>query len=258
MLLRRITEHVKAQNWVAVVLDFAIVVVGVFVGLQVSNWNEARQLQNEEYTTLVRLQREAEDIVAFWQEYIFFSKQMNNNRRRLLEVLARGQMSEGERGEIDDAFMRLGHYPANNPPRTVYNELVASGGLRLISDVATREAVSLYVTQLEFIDGQLIQFRTNLPGLHEAFQSHIFSSYEPGAASLRRYEYDIEALSTDRQFISDIVDAVRNQLQFHNYRQVTLEAALHMCQEISRAVSQTCDVGEIDMERHIRKDGVNQ
>lgn len=42
MLLRRITEHVKAQNWTAVVLDFVIVVVGVFIGLQVNNWNEAR------------------------------------------------------------------------------------------------------------------------------------------------------------------------------------------------------------------------
>lgn len=258
MLLRRITEHVKTQNWTAVGLDFAIVVVGVFVGLQVSTWNEARQLQNEEYATLVRLQGEAEDIVEFWQEYIFFSKQMNNNRRQLLEVLARGRMNEEEREEIDDAFMRLSHYPANSPPRTVYNELAASGGLKLISDVGARDAVSVYVTQLEFIDGQLTQFRTNLPSLYQSFQNHVFSVYDPNAASLRRYEYDIEALSSDRQFMSDIVDAVRDQLQFHNYRQLTLEAALHMCEAVSRAVSKTCDFDEIDMEKHIREDGVNQ
>lgn len=42
MILRRITEHVKAQNWFAVTLDFLIVVVGVFVGLQVTNWNALR------------------------------------------------------------------------------------------------------------------------------------------------------------------------------------------------------------------------
>ncbi|GAB4524020.1 MAG: hypothetical protein Tsb0010_08020 [Parvularculaceae bacterium] len=35
MLLRRIIEHVKAQNWTAVALDFVIVVVGVFVALAV-------------------------------------------------------------------------------------------------------------------------------------------------------------------------------------------------------------------------------
>jgi hypothetical protein len=34
MLLRRMIEHVKAQNWFAVGLDFFIVVTGVFIGLQ--------------------------------------------------------------------------------------------------------------------------------------------------------------------------------------------------------------------------------
>ena len=38
MLLRRITQHVKDQNWFAVFLDFLIVVLGVFMGLQVQNW----------------------------------------------------------------------------------------------------------------------------------------------------------------------------------------------------------------------------
>ncbi len=43
MLLRRIIEHVTAQNWTAIAIDFVIVVVGVFIGIQVSNWNEDRQ-----------------------------------------------------------------------------------------------------------------------------------------------------------------------------------------------------------------------
>jgi len=42
MILRRVTQHVKDQNWFAVGIDFVIVVLGVFMGLQVSNWNDAR------------------------------------------------------------------------------------------------------------------------------------------------------------------------------------------------------------------------
>ena len=53
MLLRRITEHVKAQNWTAVALDFLIVVVGVFIGIQVSNWNDARAESAREQQVLV-------------------------------------------------------------------------------------------------------------------------------------------------------------------------------------------------------------
>lgn len=42
MILRRLTEHVKAQNWFAVAIDFVIVVLGVFVGLQVQEWSGRR------------------------------------------------------------------------------------------------------------------------------------------------------------------------------------------------------------------------
>lgn len=49
MLLRSVIDHVKAQNWFAVGLDFVIVVVGVFIGLQFGNWNQTRQ-QNQLYS----------------------------------------------------------------------------------------------------------------------------------------------------------------------------------------------------------------
>ena len=60
MLLRRITEHVKAQNWFAVGIDFLIVVLGVFIGIQVSNWNEARGLAERERTLLSELRADME------------------------------------------------------------------------------------------------------------------------------------------------------------------------------------------------------
>ena len=42
MVIRRIREHVAAQNWFAVAIDLCIVVAGVFIANQVSDWNAAR------------------------------------------------------------------------------------------------------------------------------------------------------------------------------------------------------------------------
>ena len=64
MLLRRITEHVKAQNWTAVALDFFIVVVGVFIGIQVSNWNALRVEREQEQDYLLRLNEEVGAIIT--------------------------------------------------------------------------------------------------------------------------------------------------------------------------------------------------
>ena len=68
MILRRITEHVKAQNWFAVGLDFVIVVIGVFIGIQVSNWNEARSSSRQEGVLIAQL---ADDLRSMRHSFVF-------------------------------------------------------------------------------------------------------------------------------------------------------------------------------------------
>lgn len=42
MVIRRIRDHVATHNWFAMAVDVVIVVLGVFLGTQVNNWNEDR------------------------------------------------------------------------------------------------------------------------------------------------------------------------------------------------------------------------
>jgi hypothetical protein len=58
MLQRRFYEHVKAHNWFAVASDFVIVVIGVFLGIQVSNWNDSRVAYGRETDYLRELRDE--------------------------------------------------------------------------------------------------------------------------------------------------------------------------------------------------------
>lgn len=43
MLLRRLADAFRQQDWLTVLVEIMIVVMGVFLGLQVNNWNEWRQ-----------------------------------------------------------------------------------------------------------------------------------------------------------------------------------------------------------------------
>lgn len=73
MLLRRVIEHVRDQNWAAVGIDFVIVVVGVFFGIQVSNWNEDRKSLQQERELLERLKVEInQNIVSSQEKRRFF------------------------------------------------------------------------------------------------------------------------------------------------------------------------------------------
>lgn len=63
MILRRVISHFRKQEWTAIALDFVIVVVGVFVGIQVSNWNEERRTRMVEHDLLNRLYEETQELL---------------------------------------------------------------------------------------------------------------------------------------------------------------------------------------------------
>lgn len=65
MLLRSLTKHVKDQNWFAVWIDFAIVIVGVFIGIQVANWNDGRTSRLDYLQALDRAEVEVAENIAF-------------------------------------------------------------------------------------------------------------------------------------------------------------------------------------------------
>jgi hypothetical protein len=65
MILRRLSGNLKAQNWTAIAIEFVIVVMGVFVGVQVSNGNQARIERAETQRLLMRIEPEIDQIISF-------------------------------------------------------------------------------------------------------------------------------------------------------------------------------------------------
>ena len=61
MIFRRISEQVRAQNWFTVGIELLILVLGVFIGIQASNWNDERSEKVREREILLNI---AEDIRA--------------------------------------------------------------------------------------------------------------------------------------------------------------------------------------------------
>ena len=58
MNLRRIIQHLKTQQWTAIGIELVIVILGVFIGTQVSNWNESRHEEARAREALARIQED--------------------------------------------------------------------------------------------------------------------------------------------------------------------------------------------------------
>jgi hypothetical protein len=58
MILRRLTENLRLQNWTTIAIELVIVIIGVFVGNSVNDWNQGRAADRETHDLLVELRPE--------------------------------------------------------------------------------------------------------------------------------------------------------------------------------------------------------
>lgn len=58
MIMRRLSANLRAQNWTAIVVEFVLVIAGVYLGILAANWNLERQAKQETGRLLSQLDTE--------------------------------------------------------------------------------------------------------------------------------------------------------------------------------------------------------
>ncbi len=159
MILRRITEHVKAQNWFAVALDFVIVVVGVFIGIQVANWNDARRERATETSYLQSLQSDFTISVGLLDEHLAHIAE----RQEALSVLANAE-KEDVRPEDFDGLMRIGLYELQflNVHRGAYQALENAGRIDVLRNLALQRSLvdqSNQIAAIREYEADMVRFQ---------------------------------------------------------------------------------------------------
>lgn len=257
MLLRRVIEHVKAQNWTAVALDFVIVIIGVFIGIQVSNWNDERVESYQSLATLSRLQEESEQSLSYLQGRIAFETELDADRDAVARWLSNNAI-ENERGENDmtRGIVTMAWYAGISPTRSIYDEVTASGAFGGIADEEIRVAVADFYAELDYVQSQLAFFRQHAGKYYEPAGLAIKSIYDPAAPERQRVSIDFNKLAKNEIFKSTLVKALRDQLRFRYFMHGLLEKAEQMCAKLSAATDQSCE--PLHLENISQSDNRNQ
>jgi len=160
MILRRVVEHFRKQEWTAIFLDFVIVVMGVFVGLQVSNANDARKDRVRENVFLSALEKDLRSDITEIEEIIRVSTLRLSAMSYLIEAASGASMPRtlsSARGEI-----ALEAAPAYDPAdkktigvamfilttldgnRLAYETMINTGGIGVVRDDALLTRIQTY------------------------------------------------------------------------------------------------------------------
>ena len=138
----RIGEHLKARDWEAVVIDLLIVILGVFLGIQVSNWNQDRQDRADGRRYVERIRDDlVHDVQSLDQHERYWRDIASAGERALAHV------EEGDNRDpwalIND-FYGAGQNWSFSANDSTYEELRSAGRLNLIANGELRGKLADY------------------------------------------------------------------------------------------------------------------
>ena len=177
MILRRLADNLREQNWIAITIEFALLVLGVFLGIQAANWNEAR-IERE----LVRghLSEIAQDL----RRHLDFARDLESSARmRIAAVDHVYQHAFGRRlptrimlaevawdapqvqpfppGQLDHLMGSVNLVRVSVRSRQGYESLISSGRLALLTNRELARRIQTYYGNYDdLLDTQTNVFRS--------------------------------------------------------------------------------------------------
>ena len=156
---RRIMEHIRKLGWPAIGIELVIVIVGVFFGMQVSNWNVEREARQRGAMFAERLKADLREEAWYYQLQIEYSRDVLANAERAVDALS-GRSNDSNETLLISAY-RATQYKQRARRRATYDELVSTGTLGLIKSQTLRNT-ALQVYNLPTLD---IVAREGMQGL---------------------------------------------------------------------------------------------
>ena len=142
MILSRVIEHLKKEHWTGIAIELVIVILGVFIGTNVTNWNDAHKERERGRIYTQRLLDDLRIEYARDRSLIEYDSDARQAGVAAFDGLTR-------RRELDDQAILVNAYRAiqfqwYERHAAAFDELLSAGDLNLISDPKLRETAVRY------------------------------------------------------------------------------------------------------------------
>jgi hypothetical protein len=137
-LFRRVVERIRGQDWFAVGIELVVVVVGIVIGLQATDWSNARRDRADLQDYLQRLLGDTEANLAELHRVVAREEQRAAKIRSIGEALG-DATKEPDPDALSSALCRWYVEPDVHLQHSTYQEMLSSGRLLLIQNQLLRE-----------------------------------------------------------------------------------------------------------------------
>lgn len=220
MILRRMADGIREQNWFTVIIEIFVVVIGIVLGLQVTDWNDSRKDRALERDYLTRIAADLDQSAELFDSMHSLEVGRAEKAGYIFSFIANPADAQARPCDFFQAIMGIGLANYANPLRQTYDEMIASGGLSLVRSNEVKKALCTYYAGFELgedrrDDSQTIlrdyvrKMRSLIPAaLGHTFNKTVFVGYvsRPDTEKLRRLicePHVDDILGMHRAFVAD-------------------------------------------------------
>lgn len=139
----RLAAQLRRQDWAAVAIDLLIVMIGVFLGIQASNWNDARKDRQLAVDYLDRIGGDLRYDIDQLRQREEFWRASSDAGGRALDFAEDGRLDGNEWNTLLDFYEagQIWNYEINDG---TYREMLSAGRLDLLQDNRLKADLSDY------------------------------------------------------------------------------------------------------------------
>lgn len=202
VILNRIGTALRGRDWTAIAIEFAVVVLGIFVALQAEDWNQERTNRQLERVYISRLADETRANLGSLKQH----EQIFEDKVQFILSLPDLHLDETIQRDPNAFIYQLDNssYVAIPDLRSeTYDELESSGRLALLRDAELRSVIASnlndYRSFRPVVDQSIGDYRRllfeTLPG-----QSYYDFRFGTGKADAAAISASVEAFRSDPRF----------------------------------------------------------
>ncbi len=144
MSVAKLAHRLRAHDWTAALIELLIVIVGILIALQVSNWNQDRIDRARGHRYAVRIHADLQQDITNIANTQAFWRQVSNYADEAIAHAEAGTMVDGSAWKTVLAYYQAGQIRPFELEDTSFSELRDSGEMDLIGDEALRKRLSSY------------------------------------------------------------------------------------------------------------------
>jgi hypothetical protein len=205
MILRRVIQHVKKQEWTAIAIDFVIVVLGVFVGIQVQQWNNDRIERKLEHVYLERILSDINLSIETNELNIVRLTGISNGQILVVKSLRQCSLPDDQKDAFADGVSDIAKVGSSVFVLSTMDEMLSAGKFSIIRNPKIRDTLNGLSRDAKYQTNIFTAIYAQLASATSTTSKRLIRIYEDHKTPFdpvvwNDWDLDFSALCLDKEF----------------------------------------------------------